>query len=220
MEPSSLDTSVRYLTAPTSINPETTFEPLSLQKSCGSNEYHVEEDGGKKGDAEGGARGSDVTYRISAVEGSTEEDSYYLIETKPKGSEFPVGLDSPGSAQLDVNALASKLASLDPSNFESSQYSMRSLTSSVIAPRAGPGTTTNGSADADIENCEVMLGGGEAHQVGVEVTSVGTIVAWEFSTEPKGIAFGISYKETEMPNSTKEEVCLPVCLYVCVCVCL
>ena len=160
-----------------------------------------------------------MTYHISAVEGSTEEDSYYLIETRPKGSEFPVGLDSPGSAQLDVNALASKLASLNPSNFEASQRSVGALTSSVFS-RAG---LTNGRPDADIESCEVMLGGGESHQVGVEVGSVGTIVAWEFSTEPKGIAFGISYQKEEEAEKIKEEevclsVCLPVCLYVCTCV--
>ena len=40
------------------------------------------------------------------------DDSYYIIETNPEAS-FPVGLDTHGAQHLDVDALASKLASIE-----------------------------------------------------------------------------------------------------------
>ena len=55
--------------------------------------------------------GDDMSVRISTVEGETTDDSYYIIETNPEAS-FPVGLDTHGS-HLDVDALASKLASIE-----------------------------------------------------------------------------------------------------------
>lgn len=56
--------------------------------------------------------GEDMSIRISTVEGDTTDDSYYIIETNPEAS-FPVGLDTHGTQHLDVDALASKLASIE-----------------------------------------------------------------------------------------------------------
>ena len=53
-----------------------------------------------------------MSIRISTIEGETTDDSYYIIETNPEAS-FPVGLDTHGTQHLDVNALASKLASIE-----------------------------------------------------------------------------------------------------------
>ena len=58
--------------------------------------------------------GEDMSVRISTFEGDTTDDSYYIIETNPETS-FPVGLDTHGTQHLDVNALASKLASIEVS---------------------------------------------------------------------------------------------------------
>ena len=56
--------------------------------------------------------GEDMSVRISTIEGETVDDSYYVIETNPEAS-FPVGLDTHGTQHLDVDALASKLASIE-----------------------------------------------------------------------------------------------------------
>ena len=58
--------------------------------------------------------GEDMSVRISTIEGTTTDDSYYIIETNPEAS-FPVGLDTHGTQHLDVDALASKLASIEVS---------------------------------------------------------------------------------------------------------
>ena len=50
---------------------------------------------------------------------------------------------------------------------------------------------------------EVMLEGGASHTVDVTIERHGTAIAWEFSTEPKGIAFGIGYRESK--KTTRED---------------
>ena len=57
-----------------------------------------------------------------------------------------------------------------------------------------------------LEYTEVMMQGGTTHPVHVTIEKCGTAIAWEFSTEPKGIAFGIVYKSTS-ENSQEYEVC-------------
>ena len=56
--------------------------------------------------------GEDMSIHISTIEGETTDDSYYIIETNPEAS-FPVGLDTHGAQHLDVDALTSKLASIE-----------------------------------------------------------------------------------------------------------
>ena len=53
-----------------------------------------------------------MSIHISTIEGETTDDSYYIIETNPEAS-FLVGLDTHGAQHLDVDALTSKLASIE-----------------------------------------------------------------------------------------------------------
>jgi len=185
----SLDISTQFETAPSSINPAG-FDTASLQ-SCNSTDYGVDPEL-KKVEAQ---KSPANNFHISSVDGETKDDGYYIIDAKPKGSAFPVGLDSSSSSmQLDVNALASKLASLEVGQLENLESSTASFMTSPNKENA--------------QYCEVMLGGGEAHKVTVQVDKLGTVVAWEFSTEPKGIAFGISYQANE--QQSREEVVLPL----------
>ena len=48
-----------------------------------------------------------------------------------------------------------------------------------------------------------MMQGGGVHSVPITIEKCGTAIAWEFNTEPKGIAFGIVYKPTS--DSSKED---------------
>ena len=178
--------STHFETAQTSINPNP-MDMLSL-KSCNSTEYIVDPEL-KKMEAE-----KNNNFHIHSVDGETEDDSYYVVDTTPGGSRFPVGLDSSGSSlQLDVNALASKLASIEAGQLEKVQYS--------VSPHV---TSPNMSGHTNTQYSEVELEGGEAHKVNVHVGKLGTVIGWEFTTEPKGIAFGIFYKVDE--EKTKEEV--------------
>ena len=182
----SLDISTQFETAPSSINP-VKFDTASLQ-SCNSTDYAVDPELKKMETQKSDAS---KNFHISSVDGETGDDGYYVIDARPKGSVFPVGLDSSSSSmQLDVNALATKLASLEVGQLEKQESSTASFTTSPTAE--------------DTHYCEVMLGGGEAHKVTVVVEKLGTVVAWEFSTEPKGIAFGISYQQND--QQPREEV--------------
>ena len=53
-----------------------------------------------------------VLYGLENCDGLTKDDSYVVIETQTSRSMFPLGLDSQ-QGRLDVNALATKLASLE-----------------------------------------------------------------------------------------------------------
>ena len=117
-----------------------------------------------------------VSYSLEDYDGLTKDDSYVVIETQTSGSMFPLGLDSQ-QGRLDVNALATKLASLEVANRdrEMSTPVGRSLT----------------PLSSDFK--EVGLEGGACHRVTITVETIGTVVGWEFSTEPKGLAFGITF---------------------------
>ena len=178
--------STQFETAQTSVNPNP-MDMLSV-KSCNSTEYIVDPEL-KKMEAE-----KNDNFHIHSVDGETEDDSYYFVDATPGGSPFPVGLDSSDSSlQLDVNALASKLASLEAGQLENAQHS--------ISPHV---TSPNMSGHTNTRYSEVVLEGGEAHKVNVHVGKLGTVIGWEFTTKPKGIAFGIFYKVDE--EQTKEEV--------------
>ncbi|KAL5508914.1 hypothetical protein EMCRGX_G004177 [Ephydatia muelleri] len=117
-----------------------------------------------------------VSYSLEDYDGLTKDDSYVVIETQTSGSMFPLGLDSQ-QGRLDVNALATKLASLEVTDRdrEMSTPVGRSLT----------------PLSSDFK--EVGLEGGACHRVTITVETIGTVVGWEFSTEPKGLAFGITF---------------------------
>ena len=129
--------------------------------------------------------------RISTVEGDSVDDSYYVIESDPQNSAFPVGIDSPGAPRLDVDALASKLASLEVTNIIEKSH----------ARRVSDGSTTGTAKSSEYR--EEVMEGGAVHIVPMTIQKIGTAIVWEFSTEPKGIAFGISYKEKK--DSKRED---------------
>lgn len=143
---------------------------------------------------------TDADFHITSIQGDeeAEEEGYCLIETQPQEASFPMGLDDAGTARLDVNALASKLATLEgaaggggrETGPERDEEERRRL-------------STGSSKVGRSEATEVILEGGGVHTVQVTVEKHGTAVAWEFSTEPKGIAFGIGYKESK--TSTRED---------------
>lgn len=145
-------------------------------------------------------------YTIRSVKGATIDEDYYLIDTDTEAlgtatdvnTSFPMDLENPtGVGSLDFGALASKLRLLE--------------STSLITERAEGGgvggrrrvSSVGGVACGELT--EVMLGGGEVHRVKVPVEKCGTAVIWEFSTEPRGIAFGISYKE-DKDASREDEV--------------
>ena len=124
----------------------------------------------------GGSRGGKGRTGLVQSGGLRWTDSYVVIETQTSGSMFPLSLDSQ-QGRLDVNALATKLASLEVADRdrEMSTPVGRSLT----------------PLSSDFK--EVGLEGGACHRVTITVETIGTVVGWEFSTEPKGLAFGITF---------------------------
>ena len=131
-----------------------------------------------------------VQYHIAAVEGDSLGDSYYLIDTNP---QFPVGVDVPGNKFLDVNALASKLASLE--------VRQQGNPATTGGDNSDPLQGATGGREIPREGLtgftEVALEGGSAHTVKVKVEKKGTAIAWEFMSEPKGLAFGLSFEDFE-----------------------
>ena len=57
-----------------------------------------------------------------------------------------------------------------------------------------------------------MQGGG-IHSVPITIEKCGTAIAWEFNTEPKGIAFGIVYKSAS-ESSKEDEVRHNCCIVI------
>ena len=135
----------------------------------------------------------DGNVHISSVEGGgSDDDGYYVIESDPQNCVFPVGLDSPGTPKLNFDALASKLASLEVTNTIEKSH----------ARRISDGSSSSSGVARSSEFKEVVIDGGGVQNVPMTVVRIGTAIVWEFSTEPKGIAFGIWYKEKK--DSQKE----------------
>ena len=117
-----------------------------------------------------------VSYSLEDYDGLTKDDSYVVIVTQNSGSMFPLGLDS-NQGRLDISALASKLASLEAADRE------RNLST--------PSGRSLSPPSSDFK--EVALEGGASHKVTIAVDTIGTVVGWEFSSKPKGLAFGITF---------------------------
>eukprot|EP00731_Ephydatia_muelleri_P012818 Em0007g128a len=117
-------------------------------------------------------RAEDVVARRQAGMAITEDPT-----REGAGSLVGGGGGSRAAGRLDVNALATKLASLEVADRdrEMSTPVGRSLT----------------PLSSDFK--EVGLEGGACHRVTITVETIGTVVGWEFSTEPKGLAFGITF---------------------------
>lgn len=177
---------------------EYSVDPITMRREAGQGEgaesREREEPSGSPFCSDG-----DTNYHLSSVQGETIDECYYIIDTQtrplPQETAFPIGLDDPGRVRLDVDALACKLASLQGSH----------VTNTADSAAAGGGRRESvGSGMVGcVDMTEVILEGGGVHKVGVAVERHGTAIAWEFSTEPKGIAFGICYRETK--TSTRED---------------
>ena len=138
------------------------------------------------------------SYTVRSVQGATIDEDYYLIETdqslSPEAAKDTTGnltnpLDMLGS--LDVGALSSKLQLLENFATDKDGHLRRSSLSGK-----GEGMEYG-------EWNRVEIGEGAAHVMPVPIDKAGTSVAWEFRTEPKGIAFSISYKESS--TSSRED---------------
>ena len=173
---------------------EYSVDPVSKRREVGQGEESTTREGPNGSPF---CSDADTNYHLSSVQGETIDECYYIVDTTqtrpPQETAFPVGLDDPGSVRLDVDALASKLASLEGSRVANT------ADSAAGGRRGSVGSGMVGCVDMT----EVMLEGGAVHKVGVAVEKHGTAIVWEFSTEPKGIAFGICYRETK--TSTRED---------------
>lgn len=139
---------------------------------------------------------SNLTYTVTASSGNGDtvdpDDGFCVIETAKNNSEvFPIGLDSPGDSRLDVNALRAKLARLESGGEENRimEDSEKDGSSSSIV-RSPPDSFLKEESDLDIN-------GGMVHSVAVTVATPRTGVFWQFNSQPKGIAIGLNYQETE-----------------------
>lgn len=172
-----------------------------------SEEYSVDPEAKKRESARSNSRqssirdgggvgtGEEIQYHIAAVVGDSLEDSYYLIDANP---QFPVGVDVPGNRFLDVNALASKLASLEVTQqHRTGEGAVRGDSNASRVPGVVGGGTQGGEnlSEGATGFTQISLGGGSAHTVTVKVEKKGTAISWEFSSEPKGLAFGLSFEE-------------------------
>ena len=172
-------------------------------------EYSVDPEVRKRENVRSSGRQSgveEVTYHMTAVEGDSLEDSYYLIDTNP---QFPVGVDVPGNKYLDVNALASKLASLEVRQHGGSGAPGGENSDPLQGATGGGGISREGLTGFT----EVALEGGSAHSVKVKVEKKGTAVAWEFMSEPKGLAFSLSFEEVEGAKTEQVSIFLSFLLY-------
>lgn len=128
-----------------------------------------------------------VTYTVTATDVTTvdPDDEFCVIEAMPKSEVFPMGLDSPGNSHLDVHALQAKLAKLES-------------TSECIDEMDGLRRSSLSPAQSDVMEVDDMeVDGGKVHNVAVKVATPRTVVSWQFSSQPKGIATGLKYQERE-----------------------
>ena len=139
---------------------------------------------------------TNITYTMTSTTTSSSkitdpDDEFCVIEAMPRNEVFPVGLDSPGDPRLDVSALRAKLATLETSTTPMSNGTLKETENRLSSK---PGTLL----DSDIQEVEEMeVAGGASHHVKVLVNTPRTVVAWQFSSQPKGLAVGLNYQEQE-----------------------
>ena len=98
-------------------------------------------------------------------------------------------------ARLHQQNIAGDLPSIDDTGSTiSGDNSFMELASKYLAPGERVARSS--------EFKEVVIDGGGVQNVPMAVVRIGTAIVWEFSTKPKGIAFGIWYKEKK--DSQKE----------------
>ena len=146
-------------------------------------------------------KGSTDDLRYRMVSDSTEQDpdDFCVIDTVPKGSSFPGGLDP----ALDVNALQAKLSQLNTSGGKTTPTSNGMTQEGVsIGPNNGGRSTGCSPLSQEVQEVEDMtIEGGATHNVTVNVSTPRTIVGWQFVSQPKGIAVGLNYRERDSTRS-------------------
>ena len=132
-----------------------------------------------------------TTYTVTSTDTTTvdPDDEFCVIETMPKGESFPIGQDNHGNSRLDVHALRAKLASLESST-------VNGLEEEAGDYRRGSNQMSPTNLDMQ-EVTDIEVEGGGVHSVLVLVETPRTVVSWQFSSQPKGIAVGLKYQERE-----------------------
>lgn len=127
-----------------------------------------------------------TTYTLTSTDNTTvdPDDEFCVIDTMPKGEAFPFG-----DSRLDVHALRNKLASLESST-------VNGLEEETGDYRKGSNQVSPTSSDIQ-EVSDMEVEGGSVHSVLVLVETPRTVVSWQFSSQPKGIALGLKYQERE-----------------------
>ncbi len=112
------------------------------------------------------------------------DDEFCVIDFKSSDNPVITGA-TVNDSTLDVNTLRSKLATLESSN----QFSP--LVSHKIVKRSSP-------MDNDLQEIDDLeIAGGGMKEVMVEVNTPRTVISWQFSSQPRGIAMGLNYMENE-----------------------
>ena len=127
-----------------------------------------------------------VTYEMITTDATTidPDNEYCIIDAFPKSELFPVGLDSSDNTHLDVHALRAKLAKLE----ETDETERDGLTNG----------RRRSSLDSNLKEADDLeVEGGKVHNVTIKVATPRTVVSWQFSSQPKGIATGLKYQETK-----------------------
>ena len=166
---------------------------------------------------EGGAiDGKAITYTVSSTDltaASDPDDEFCVIETMSTKSDNVYPFGTPDS-RLDVTALQAKLSKLETgqatpggSRRDPSSSSTPRLNRFDDSERDGSGEAsgrvpgTPGSVIREVSDMEVE--GGKTHTVTIMVGTPRTVVLWQFNSQPKGIAIGLKYQES---NETETQV--------------
>ena len=131
------------------------------------------------------------TFGLTSSDNDTvdTEDEFCIIDIGTNQNETLVQIGAEDS-KLDVSTLRAKLATLETSNTNEFMNSSNELESA------------RSPIDDDIQEVEDMeVVGGGSHQVIVKVDTPRSIVMWQFSSQPRGIAMGLGYQE-----SVKDEI--------------
>lgn len=164
----------------------------------------------KEDEERGGGETQALTYTVSSsdITAADPDDEFCVIETmSSKSSGDGVLPFNTLDSRLDVNALRAKLSKLESGQTAGGVGGGR-IPSSSSSPqlnrfdeeRDGGGSSGvfPGSPDSIIkETNDMEVEGGKVHTVSILVATPRTGVLWQFNSQPKGIAVGLKYQETQ-----------------------
>ncbi len=87
--------------------------------------------------------------------------------------------------------MRAKLATLEASNNNDPS------TTAAATTNGFNGNSASSSQDNAQEVDDLEVDGGQCHKVMVKVSAPRTVVQWQFSSQPRGIAMGLNYQESE-----------------------